>query len=422
MKKEHLVLGVIVATLLLEGCAQAQNNDTSEADIGSISEDVSNQIQTSSIEEEYDKEIYPYGIPVDEEENELTNIKEIMEYNVAHGAPDEIPEDAFIGETIEEQARIAAYNMNYTGSYMDADNMKALFEDMDGQCKFLDPWSFDSNLFARAATKYLDEAKAFYNILCSQKIISAQFKVLVDAADWCEVEIHSAYDLKRLFFKLAKEPEKYFAEQSLTVKREWDKKDKKNYFVVRFNNLNVDNWPIKEGASFSINLLRKFCERNYINSLDIEGQEVSFRFASPSIKKLLTTAGEILELFTYYEVLKTGYFDDIACGYEFQWERGDVMNELDGLLTKGFKTIFIECKARSSLDQNFYHKLLSIANQFGIAAIKVMIANTYENYETINEINETMVERGSQMDIITIRKPEDIKNIGKTLINIIEGK
>lgn len=271
-------------------------------------------------------------------------------------------------------------------------------------------------------TKYLDEARAFYNVLCSQKIISEQFKVLVDAADWCEVEIHSAYDLKRLFFKLAKEPEKYFAEQSLTVKREWDKKEKKNYFVVRFNNLNVDNWPIKEGTSFSINLLRKFYEYHYINSLDIEGQEVSFRYASPSIKKLLTTAGEILELFTYYEVLKTGYFDDVACGYEFQWERGGVLNELDGVLTKGFKSIIIECKSRSSLDQNFYHKLLSVANQFGIAVKKVMIANTYENYDTINKINDTMVERGSQMDIITIRKPEDIKAIGTTLIEIMEGE
>ncbi len=284
-------------------------------------------------------------------------------------------------------------------------------------------------------SRYIDEARAFYNVLCSMDIIASQFKLLVDTTDWCEVEISSQYDLGQLFYKISDEPEKYLAGKNLTVSRYWERKEYKEYFIVKYNNLRVVECKLDDNDSYTVRILNELEKYHYINNLNkwggtlksvkndiYAGQTVSFRYASPSIKKLLTTAGEILELFTYYEVLKTGHFDDVACGYEFQWERGGVLNELDAVLTKNFKSIIIECKARSSLDQNFYHKLLSVANQFGIAVKKVMIANTYENYDTINAVNDTMVERGSQMDIITIRKPEDINAIGKTLVKIMERK
>ena len=282
-------------------------------------------------------------------------------------------------------------------------------------------------------SQYIDEAKIFFNLLCSMNIISNQFTLLVDTSDWCEVEIQSQYDLGQLFYKIADEPEKYLAGQTLSVRRHWERTEFKEYYIVKYNNLRVVECKLDDHDFYTVRILNELEKHHYINNLRkwggtpisikneiYAGQTISFRYASPSIKKLLTTAGEILELFTYYEVLKTGYFDDVACGYEFQWERGGVVNELDGVLTKGFRTIIIECKARINLDQNFYHKLLSIANQFGIAVTKIMIANTYENTDSINEVNDTMVERGSQMDIITIREPEDIKNIGETLMKITE--
>ena len=286
-------------------------------------------------------------------------------------------------------------------------------------------------------SEYIDEAKIFYNMLRSLDIITSGFKLLVDTSDWCEVQIYSQYDLADLFYEISDRPERYLAGRNLTVKKEWDKDKKKDFFVVRYNNLNVNNWQLANNDSYSFGVLQKLERHRFIYNLRMKGgtpvpnkynnifagQEVSFRYASPSIKKLLTTAGEILELYTYYEVLKTGYFDDVACGYEFQWERGDVMNELDCVLTKGFRTFFIECKARTSLEQEFYHKLLSIASQFGIAVTKIMIANTYEQQvEIFNKINKTMEERGSQMEIITIREPENIRNIGETLLKIMENK
>ncbi len=74
------------------------------------------------------------------------------------------------------------------------------------------------------------------------------------------------------------------------------------------------------------------------------------------------------------------------------------------------------------MEQNFYHKLLSIPDQFGISATKVIVANTYEHSAELDKLNDAVEERGTQMNIITIRELKDIKNIGTTQRAIIERK
>ncbi len=149
---------------------------------------------------------------------------------------------------------------------------------------------------------------------------------------------------------------------------------------------------------------------------------VSFRFSSPRMKELLTTAGEILEVYTYYNVRELGYFDDVACSFELRWASGDITNELDCVLTKGFRSILVECKSRRELSQDFYFKLWSIAEQFGLGTKKVLIANTYDTTTPgIVADNAHNRSRGRQMGIITISDPEEIENIGLTLRSIMEG-
>ncbi|MBQ2823433.1 MAG: DUF1887 family protein [Oscillospiraceae bacterium] len=167
-------------------------------------------------------------------------------------------------------------------------------------------------------------------------------------------------------------------------------------------------------------LLKQLAEKHYISSPVENESKISFSFTSRRMREMLTSAGMILEVYTYYEAIKTGYFDDVASGYEFTWSRDNVRNELDCVITKGFCSIIIECKARKQLDQNFYHKLYSIAEQFGINAKVVLIANTYDKLFA-NQNNE-QIQRGQMMDIVTVSKREDIQNIGETLVKIIEGK
>jgi len=194
------------------------------------------------------------------------------------------------------------------------------------------------------------------------------------------------------------------------------------------NNLTVTNADIdpegKGHTDYSWSVLKRLEEKHFIRQLvqdETDPRFVSFVYSSPRIKKLLTCAGEILEIYAYYDILKTGYFDDVACGYEFGWEYGDVKNELDLVLTKGFRSIIVECKAVVKLELEYYHKLHSIADQFGIGTIKVLLGNTYRNSNiAANEVNTMQRSRGNQLHITTISDKDSIINIGETLKKLME--
>ena len=175
---------------------------------------------------------------------------------------------------------------------------------------------------------------------------------------------------------------------------------------------------------FFLKLLEALQEAHAIRSLkqdDTQPSLVSFVYTAPRFKKLLTSAGEILEVYSYYEALKTGYFDDAASGYEFAWEEGGVRNELDLVLTKGSRSMIIECKATLELKLDYYHKLHSIAEHFGIGTVKVLIGNTHERADSDYAENNAMQRsRGEQLMIRTISSQDEINNIGRTLVSIME--
>ncbi|MCL2378018.1 MAG: hypothetical protein FWC77_02725 [Defluviitaleaceae bacterium] len=190
---------------------------------------------------------------------------------------------------------------------------------------------------------------------------------------------------------------------------------------IHYDNLAVTDLSLTDDK-YTIPILEKLSKANFINNFrrgKNNNQVVSFVYSSQRIKKLLTTAGEILEIYTYYEALKTGYFDDVVCGYEFKWEHGNVKNEIDCILTKGFRSLMIECKGRKQLEPGYYHKLQTMSDQFGIGYKKVLIANTYMQSEYLDDINHMRRAMGDQMGIITVSKPDDILNIGHTLIKIM---
>ncbi|MCD7981995.1 MAG: DUF1887 family CARF protein [Clostridiales bacterium] len=200
--------------------------------------------------------------------------------------------------------------------------------------------------------------------------------------------------------------------------------DGKNRVRVDCSRMDVTKADLGANSKESFAVLEQLEAAHYISCLTRENQNpavVSFRYASPRIRSLLTSAGEILEIYTYYQVLKTGYFDDVATGYEFYWEEGSVKNEMDLVLTKGFRSVIAECKAVQKLDLNYYHKLDSIADHFGIGVTRVLIGNTYRHdNEEMNAVNRMQRSRGSQLNIKTISNREQIENIGETLKQLME--
>lgn len=188
------------------------------------------------------------------------------------------------------------------------------------------------------------------------------------------------------------------------------------------NDLKVDDADISCLSDCGLPVLRILQEKGFIRTLKLRenGTGASFVYTSPRIQKIMTCAGEILEIYTYYSVLKSGYFDDVVTGYTFRWSEDDLQNELDLVLTKGFRSMIVECKAVTTLKADYYHKLDSLVNRFGIGAVQVMVGNTYDNDLSKKEVNQLQKKRGFELGIHTITDRSDILNIGQILAEIME--
>ena len=147
-----------------------------------------------------------------------------------------------------------------------------------------------------------------------------------------------------------------------------------------------------------------------------------FSFRSPKVARVFSKAGEVLEIYAFFKAFEVGWFDDIACSYTIHWgadEESGTDNELDLVLTKGFRSILVECKAVAQLQQSHYMKLNSLADVFGINARKVLLLNNYnKNYEAANR---AQIQRGEMMDIDTISGEEELSRPGETLKRILES-
>ncbi len=162
-----------------------------------------------------------------------------------------------------------------------------------------------------------------------------------------------------------------------------------------------------------------------------DGHVDTFEFANENVKDVLRKAGEMFEVHCYYEILKSGYFDEVATGYEFHWEDEKVKSELDLVLTKGFTSIFVECKATIRLTQEYYLKLNSLVDMFGINAKKVILTTAYtdEPESPTNQVssfdgynradNATQKKRGMLMDVETINSSTDLMDVAEAFKKLI---
>ena len=177
-----------------------------------------------------------------------------------------------------------------------------------------------------------------------------------------------------------------------------------------------------ENGRCSMQIIQDLQKYGYIRELTVDAEhKVNFTFTSRRIKDLLTKAGEIVEIFVYCEALKTGVFDDIRKGFGFSWYGNkSVENELDIILTKAFCSMIIEVKAVEKLDMGFYHKLHSIASQFGINSKTSIVNNDYRSNSFFAANNELQSERGNRLHIKTFSGRREIEGIGESLVRYME--
>ena len=265
----------------------------------------------------------------------------------------------------------------------------------------------------------IESVTKILHFLRNQEIIEQGSKVNSYTTDSCEVVIvdrcgyRNEYD--RLFSNIYALMLPGFISVHLNTKsREAN---------VSFDDLVVNGVQVSTGKSAEITgLMEYFRDKGYIINLFAADGKLSFTYATQRIKELLTTAGKMLEVYTYHKVKELGRFDDVVSSFEIDWEGTDVKSEFDCILTKGFRTLFVECKARLDIEQEFYYKIAELKDQFGINATAVLVADTQEKpFYTSAPVNAMQRRRGNMLDVVTIWKPDEINNIGHTLLKVING-
>ena len=246
-------------------------------------------------------------------------------------------------------------------------------------------------------------------------------------SDTCEINVVCSEETFSTLQTIFSNP--YYLCEPAKLRVEKRIEDGRIWAVVYFDNLRVtgldakvlrDAFPKYAERPFEI-LARLHGKGKLIDYLhDPATDTVSFCYASSRIKEVMTTEGRILELYVYYKALEQNYFDDIVCSYTIS-DEDHVTNEFDLILTKGFKTMIVECKARPTLEQAFYHKLAGLNRQFGINSTAVLIADTLEKPWWDTDANDLQRTRGRKYNIRTVYKQEDITDIGAKLRRIMES-
>ncbi|MCD7956158.1 MAG: hypothetical protein LUG93_10520 [Lachnospiraceae bacterium] len=188
-----------------------------------------------------------------------------------------------------------------------------------------------------------------------------------------------------------------------------------NLLELRKNyNGNEDSW--RNAQEIIKELTGEKSGKRYLIPIRENGRLTGFRYAGEDIHSLLTKGGSILEICIYFEVCRLGYFDDASCGYEFRWTEGNIKNEFDLVLTKGFQSVIVECKAAREIKQDYYFKLNSLADLFGINAYQVLLTNR----ETDKGDNKLQKRRGTLMGVVTITETDDISEMARKLVELVE--
>ncbi len=268
------------------------------------------------------------------------------------------------------------------------------------------------------------------------------------ASDTCKLELVIEEQYEQQLNAVFSNPQVLLPYYGLEVRKY--KIHSEEYVEIRRNNLTVENINLDENGEGILKdvflVLKQLEKARFITQLKQNfnhAEFVSFVYSSPRIKQVLTAPEKILEVYAYYDILKTGYFDDVISNCEICLEpiqalgEDDIWGErekkvlgrekkeekviLSLVLTKGFRSMIVECKTDAVLKLDDYYKLDSIANQFGIGTTKVMIGNTYKNSDlAAKEYNVIQEERGNQFQIKTISDRRELAHIGQTLRRLME--
>lgn len=159
---------------------------------------------------------------------------------------------------------------------------------------------------------------------------------------------------------------------------------------------------------------------NWVDSFKVL-DDLHFEYVLPKYKDLLTKAGEILEIYSYYELKNSGYFDEVATGITVTKEDTNETNEFDIIAIKGYQIYLMECKQKKTLEQKDVNKLLGLNMHYGINTNPFLILSLTGTNKQEKNRNRTNIARAQGHDFNVIYEPRKLSKIAESISEIIEN-
>lgn len=317
----------------------------------------------------------------------------------------------------------------------DPDNWKQLC-DVLGNVKFETLTMFDNYSTKRSYNEqfhYILPIEIFLGVekilnnLIDKKIVSEDSRLTSRNSDSFEIVLVGDSSDQKSFDRLFSKP------YLLCHERQIENQILRNKLYIQLDTLEMKRVAFKSKSKNKKKVnekavkknLKFFADKKYINNyVQHEDHTVSFSYASQSIKELMTTEGRILEIYIYHKLKTQGYFDDIVSSCKVEWENERNSNEFDCILTKGYRLLFIECKARPDIQQDFIYKIKGLEKHFGVNSQAVLIADTHDSGKSYErrEANLSQECRAEELGVISISDNTRIAEIDRTLIELFKKK
>ena len=158
--------------------------------------------------------------------------------------------------------------------------------------------------------------------------------------------------------------------------------------------------------------------------------KISFVYSSLAAKECLQTAGNILELYIWYEAKRKQFFDSIQSNSKVIWKEATeketadgLENELDVIITKGLKSLIISAKT-AKFNKSHLYEIRSLTDMFSLNSKAVIV---YSSKEAIEEGCRTtdlqpVKNRAKAMGVYLIDLNELECPLGDKLVRIVMGQ
>lgn len=181
-----------------------------------------------------------------------------------------------------------------------------------------------------------------------------------------------------------------------------------------------------------MDVLKQLEAAGLLTSLRETDEELSIEFKNYPVKRALTQAGTILELYVtmtaagLYEPNGFPVYDDVLNGVYIDWDgelhpdsASDVGNEIDVILMKGMLPVFISCK-NGYVDTDELYKLSAVADRFGRGYVKKVLI--VSDLEKMGAAGDYIRARADDMGIRVIKNAAELTpaEMARKLRNLLE--